>query len=185
MSLCGGDCGRDLHRCKVQKRSCGRRAQERSAGRPAPPPARIGDTDSRDLRSVNAVGGSAKPFRRKFFFTAPSHATALRCAAEICRKHRRCKISASQNAKRERSESPYFIGVSLQPRNLVARVIARRCDDAGGLVLFSRRCRSRRMTAPLTHKIKWSDCYFFPSVVIGDQCGSIRDCTTPIAIHSD
>jgi len=31
--------------------------------------------------------------------------------------------------------------------------------------------------AALTHKIKWSHCYFFPAVVIGWQCTSIRDCT--------
>ena len=35
--------------------------------------------------------------------------------------------------------------------------------------------------AALTHKIKWSHCYFFPAVVIGLECGSIRDCTAPIS----
>ena len=35
--------------------------------------------------------------------------------------------------------------------------------------------------APPTHKIKRSHCYFFPAVVIGLQCGSIRDCTVPIS----
>jgi hypothetical protein len=33
--------------------------------------------------------------------------------------------------------------------------------------------------ASLTHKIKWSPCYFSPAVVIRLQCGSIRDCTAP------
>jgi hypothetical protein len=39
--------------------------------------------------------------------------------------------------------------------------------------------------AALTHKIKQSHCYFFPAVVIGMQCWSIRDRTAPNdAIHS-
>jgi hypothetical protein len=42
----------------------------------------------------------------------------------------------------------------------------------------ARRVRSR--AAALTHKIKWSHCYFFLAVVIRMQCGSIRDCTAPI-----
>ena len=39
----------------------------------------------------------------------------------------------------------------------------------------------RRRGAALTHKIKWSHCYFFPAVVIGWQCMSIRDCTAPMS----
>ena len=35
--------------------------------------------------------------------------------------------------------------------------------------------------AALTHKIKRSHCYFFPAVVIGWQCKSIRDCTAPMS----
>src|SRR6516164_8488839 len=47
-----------------------------------------------------------------------------------------------------------------------------------------RKCRRRPITlwaAALTHKIKRSHCYFSPAVVIGLQCGSIRDCTVPIS----
>jgi hypothetical protein len=33
----------------------------------------------------------------------------------------------------------------------------------------------------LTHKIKQSHCYFFPAVVIGWQCRSIRDRTAPMS----
>ena len=42
------------------------------------------------------------------------------------------------------------------------------------------RCAQQR-GARLTHKIKWSHCYFFFAVVIGMECGSIRDCTAPIS----
>jgi hypothetical protein len=40
-------------------------------------------------------------------------------------------------------------------------------------------CKRSRVAA-LTHKIKWSHCYFFLAVVIRMQCRSIRDCTAPI-----
>src|SRR6516162_5294020 len=47
-----------------------------------------------------------------------------------------------------------------------------------------RKCRRRPITlwaAALTPKIKRSHWYFSPAVVIGLQCGSIRDCTVPIS----
>jgi hypothetical protein len=40
---------------------------------------------------------------------------------------------------------------------------------------------SQRSRAAVTHKIKWSHCYFFPAVVIGWQCCSIRDGTAPMS----
>ncbi len=45
----------------------------------------------------------------------------------------------------------------------------------------SRRGRGRERGAALTHNIKRSHCYFFPAVVIGWQCSSIRDCTAPMS----
>jgi hypothetical protein len=39
----------------------------------------------------------------------------------------------------------------------------------------------KRRGGALTHKIKWSHCYFFPAVVIGEQCWSIRDLTAPMS----
>ena len=55
------------------------------------------------------------------------------------------------------------------------------CNLPQRIVAFA----SRRQGAALTHKIKRSHCYFFPAVVIGCECTSIRDCTAPnVAIHS-
>jgi len=45
----------------------------------------------------------------------------------------------------------------------------------------ARRDRRRERGAALTHKIKQSHCYFFPAVVIGMQCWSIRDRTVPMS----
>ena len=56
--------------------------------------------------------------------------------------------------------------------------------DCAAEIFFHARFAGRRFAfapqqrgAALTHKIKWSHCYFFPAVVIGWQCTSIRDCT--------
>ena len=62
-------------------------------------------------------------------------------------------------------------------RGVAAREI---CQRALCRTMFCAR-RRRGGAAALTHKIKWSHCYFFSAVVIGKQCMSIRDCTAPIS----
>jgi hypothetical protein len=64
-------------------------------------------------------------------------------------------------------KNPQFIGTSASCAKQIAN--ARACESLRDADFAEyRRAFARRLSgAALTHKIKWSHCYFFPAVVIG------------------
>jgi hypothetical protein len=120
-------------------------------------------------------------FAAKFFWRGESAALGGHRAGESARERRVPRALATKLRAMRCDENPRFIGTSATRANfhLCAHVAekfrgTRFCENRAALA-------PRQRVAGLTHKIKRSHCYFFPAVVIGWQCMSIRDCTAPMS----
>jgi hypothetical protein len=137
-------------------------------------------TDSRVLCLSKAVNVLARPSGGKIFRGGECAAGAAIAPAQTRANDAR-RVRARRNSAnrfgRETPNSPallahanFFVRVCADKR-IVRRALHRRP-----------RCGWRRASgAAVTHKIKRTHCYFFPAVVIGWQCWSIRDRTVPMS----
>ena len=138
-------------------------------------------TDSRVLRPATAVKAAFCGLRRKIILPRGIRRRDRVCACadsviDVCEA-----CTTMRNAQRRTAWKPAFYRhFCAAPKVLPARAAkndSASCDLPRAPVAFA----SRRRGAALTHKIKLSHCYFFPAVVIGCQCTSIRDCTVPMS----
>jgi hypothetical protein len=133
-------------------------------------------TDSRVLRLETPVGASLEASGANFFSLGESFDVGVNARAKTRARGAALARSRRNNAQRDvtktRISSAFLHRVEFFAFDRAAEKLFG-ARFAGHRFAFA----PRRRGAALTHKIKWSHCYFFPAVVIGWQCTSIRDCT--------
>jgi len=140
--------------------------------------------DSCVWRSEKPVCGSAQAFGAKFFSAGELRAAGIAVRTKVRPANARGVRVREKVIPRDAAKTRYPWAF---PRSRdFSRAFARmqRIFSAQFYRAHLQASRGARGAA-LTHKIKQSHCYFFPAVVIGCQCWSIRDRTASmIAIHS-
>jgi hypothetical protein len=121
-----------------------------------------------------------RPPARKNFPAVNSAASAASCArkyARVARAVRKVGAATSDDTWQKSASHRHFCNA----RNFSRAVAPPKFFFVTYFVFAARVDAVQRRGRALTHKIKQSHCYFFPAVVIGWQCTSIRDCTASMS----
>jgi hypothetical protein len=141
--------------------------------------------DSCDLGPRRPPGAPFSRFAAKIFCLGESvPAPALPTAkAHRCEPGRNTREHEHKTIARK--ENPQFIGISAACAKLTANARATKNLLEADFTECRPALMRQRRGAALTHKIKWSHCYFFPAVVIRMtvHVDSRLHCTD-VAIHS-
>jgi hypothetical protein len=138
-------------------------------------------TDSRVLRLVEAVDAPFPALRCKIFWRCGFRRVDVFALAIVLRPEREARLCATTKHAARYCRSPRFIGIFVLRRNSLPTLAPPRIFFCCALVDDRATRGAVLRSGAVTHKIKQSHCYFFPAVVIGCQCWSIRDRTAPMS----